>query len=99
MIINYVPGWGYVWLLFWSFASLTLVTISVIKQHLGLLVLALSSLLYWLVWLVIPYVGYCWFFAWRYVDAVAWQERAVLPTPSIAFHGPPSTDLPLPAFN
>jgi len=78
VIINYVPGWGYVWLLFWSFASLTLVTISVIKQHLGLLVLALSSLLYWLVWLVIPYVGYCWFFAWRYVDAVAWQEQAVL---------------------
>ena len=64
MIINYVPSYGYTWFIIWSLAVLALLVMSRTRRSAPIFLIFLSSFIYWVIWLVLPVVGYVWFFAW-----------------------------------
>ena len=80
-VVNYVPGWAYVWfcvllLVLVLLPALAPLLAILISPHLVLVAAALTTaaFVYWLFWLAIPLVGYAWIFSWRFVDDVVQQE-------------------------
>mmetsp|Transcript_39751 Transcript_39751/g.105011 ORF Transcript_39751/g.105011 Transcript_39751/m.105011 type:complete len:363 (+) Transcript_39751:546-1634(+) len=77
VIINYVPGYGYFWFVVWMCAVMLLMLLAVVRRYWIYFILFLSTCVYWVVWLMLPLVGYMWFFSWKFVDVVAEQQQAV----------------------
>ena len=73
--VNYVPGYGYAWMICWMIIMMVLFIALAVKQSKPLLLAAVVTSFYWLFWLFIPLLGYAWFFAWRFVDGVVEQAR------------------------
>ena len=81
--VNYVPGEGYAWMVAWMGIMLMLLLLFLTRQRIQHLALLLLAAIYWLFWLSIPLLGFSWFFAWRFVDAIAAQgaETSTHPLP------------------
>lgn len=73
-VINYVPGWAFLWQAVWTFLLAVLTGLMVVRGGRMYTLLFLAGLTYATFWLFIPLVGYTWWFAWEYVDTVAAQE-------------------------
>ena len=79
VVLNYFPGRAYVWLLLWMLLWLALVVLGFTRNPcttrfpVSLRLAAAFAFTYWLLWLAIPLLGYAWFFAWGFVDAVIAQ--------------------------
>jgi len=74
-MVNYVPGYAYAWNIVWAVGFIVLSSFAIARRHGALFAAAAISFVYWLVWLLIPIVGYAWFFAWHFVDNVVAQEE------------------------
>lgn len=57
VMVNYVPGWGYLWTLVWMFIFFALIIVFSIKKKFFILYAAVVSFFYWLFWLFIPLIG------------------------------------------
>ncbi|KOO22338.1 hypothetical protein Ctob_000733 [Chrysochromulina tobinii] len=68
VIINYVPGAGYAWFIIWMLIVCLLLVTAFLKRSWTALLGFVTATLYWLFWLMIPLLGYTWFFAWKFVD-------------------------------
>jgi len=77
VIINYVPGAGYVWFILWMLLVCLLFMGAVVKKNFATWACFLVSAAYCLFWLMIPIIGYTWFFAWKYVDTIARQQEDI----------------------
>ena len=83
IVINYFPGYAYIWLLVWTFGWLALTILACMPNpvttgrcRIPVRLVAAAAFLYWLFWLVIPLLGYTWFFAWGYLDAAVSQAAS-----------------------
>lgn len=50
---------------------------AVVKKNFATWACFLVSAAYCLFWLMIPIIGYTWFFAWKYVDTIARQQEDI----------------------
>lgn len=82
MIINYVPGYGYCWFVFWMIGVMVLFVVSIIRKSMPFAIAFFTSFVYWVFWLLIPVFGYTWFFAWRCAITCHYHWRELMLTPS-----------------